>query len=135
MSAAVRADLLDLQSSSSSSGHMDLQNEAVAGSGGHHSKPIQFCQDGLTPKTVSVILGCSSHSDLELRSSCYGDVDFPKGNPEVVGSNLWGALTNIFPFKSARRAMRFKKRLLFMLMLVIFSVNPLRANLSPVEPS
>ena len=81
MSAAVRADLLDLQSSSSSSGHMEHQNEAK------NSKPIQLCQDGLTPKTVSVILGCSSHTDLEMRSSCYGDVDFPKGNHGVVGSN------------------------------------------------
>ena len=92
MSAAVRADLLDLQSSSSSSGHMEQQNEAK------NSKPIQLCQDGLTPKTVSVILGCSSHTDLEMRSSCYGDVDFPKGNHGVVGSNPSGDKKNFFLF-------------------------------------
>ena len=92
MSAAVRADLLDLQSSSSSSGHMEHQNEAK------NSKPIQLCQDGLTPKTVSVILGCSSHTDLEMRSSCYGDVDFPKGNHGVVGSNPSGDKKNFFLF-------------------------------------
>ena len=92
MSAAVRADLLDLQSSSSSNGLMEPQNEAK------NSKPIQLCQDGLTPKTVSVILGCSSHTDLEMRSSCYGDVDFPKGNPEVVGSNPSGGKKTFFPF-------------------------------------
>ena len=65
MSAAVRADLLDLPSG---------QNEHQL----LHSK-VQLCQDGLTPKVISVILGCSFPSGLEMRSSCKEDVDFPKG--------------------------------------------------------
>ena len=67
MSAAVRADLLDLQSGQNE--HQKHQK---------HSK-VQLCQDGLTPKVISVILGCSFPSGLEMRSSCKEDVDFPKG--------------------------------------------------------
>ena len=42
-------------------------------------------------------------------------------------------ILNLSHYLSARRAMRFKKRLLFFfsILLVIFSGNPLRANLRP----
>ena len=65
--AAVRADFLDTQ-----------------------SDDRQLCQDGVTLKVISVILGCSTqtHSDLEIRSSCSEDVDFPKGT--FFGQTLGG---------------------------------------------
>ena len=76
MSAAVRADLLDLPNGAGGGVVVNgVQNE-------FHSKVVQLCQDGSTPKIFSVILGCSSskHSDLELRSTCKEDhVNFHKG--------------------------------------------------------
>ena len=72
LSAAVRANLLDLPNGAG----VVVQNE-------FHSKEVQLCQDGSTPKIFSVILGCSSshqHSDLELRSTCKEDhVNLHKG--------------------------------------------------------
>ena len=74
MSAAVRADLLDLPNGGGGGVVNGVQNE-------FHSKVVQLCQDGSTPKIFSVILGCSTqHSDLELRSTCKEDhVNFHKG--------------------------------------------------------
>ena len=65
MSAAVRADFHE---NNLSSQQWKQSNNKV-------------CQDGTTSKVISVILGCASktHSDLEIRSSCLEDVDFPKG--------------------------------------------------------
>ena len=77
LSAAVRADLLDLPNGAG----VVVQNE-------FHSKEVQLCQDGSTPKIFSVILGCSSshqHSDLELRSTCKEDhVNLHKGILTIV---------------------------------------------------
>ena len=67
MSAAVRADF--------------HENSLSSGNQGKQSSNNKLCQDGATSKVISVILGCASktHSDLEIRSSCLEDVDFPKG--------------------------------------------------------
>ena len=68
MSAAVRAD---------------FHENSMSGNGKQSSK---LCQDGATSKVISVILGCASktHSDLQIRSSCLEDVDFPKGNSTFI---------------------------------------------------
>jgi len=70
MSAAVRAD---------------FHENSMSGNGKQSSK---LCQDGATSKVISVILGCASktHSDLQIRSSCLEDVDFPK---EYENSHIW----------------------------------------------
>jgi len=72
MSAAVRADFHE---NNLSSQQWKQSNNKV-------------CQDGTTSKVISVILGCASktHSDLEIRSSCLEDVDFPK---EYENSHIW----------------------------------------------
>ena len=61
LSAAVRADFLNEHS-----------NKVGVGVGGY-----SLCQDG-QPKVISVIVGCGQ-ADLEMRSSCSDNVDFPKG--------------------------------------------------------
>lgn len=74
MSAAVRADF--------------HENSLSSGNQGKQSSNNKLCQDGATSKVISVILGCASktHSDLEIRSSCLEDVDFPK---EYENSHIW----------------------------------------------
>ena len=76
MSAAVRADFHENNLSS----HQWKQSNN------------KVCQDGATSKVISVILGCASktHSDLEIRSSCLEDVDFPKGKINGFYLNLIG---------------------------------------------
>ena len=81
LSAAVRADFHDsskndhFSATKTSSGAKSWSGESSV------SEDLQYCQDGATSKVISVILGCATktHSDMEIRSSCLEDVDFPRG--------------------------------------------------------
>ena len=84
VSAAVRAEK---KSSAAAANNGDDQNKyfdkGTRLGGGVHSlnqnSSIPMCEDGITRRTLTFVAGCSDNkADLEVRSSCSRDINFPK---------------------------------------------------------
>lgn len=57
------------------------EEEDASGDEGLPGSVGPLCGDGWTKKKITMLIGCGNQGrDMELRSACQEDTDFPKGN-------------------------------------------------------
>ena len=86
VSAAVRADRKSVMTiKDGQTNYFDTGTNEIRSSSDNINLSASMCEDGLTKRLLTFVTGCTAHkSDLEVRSTCSNDINFPKCKHFIV---------------------------------------------------
>ena len=83
VSAAVRADRKSVMTiKDGQTNYFNTETNEMRSSSDNINLSALMCEDGMTQRLLTFVAGCTVHkSDLEVRSTCSNDINFPKCKP------------------------------------------------------